>query len=106
MKIPHLCLLSLCCLLFLAGHAQDTTWYGAVSDNNPRPRINSITTKTDSGWRKVNYYTSGKVSSTSMFADDSCTIARATACIIRRRGRYPAVFILMKAKPRENWRLR
>jgi protein TonB len=76
MRISDLCLSLFCCLFFLASHAQDTTWYGVVSDKNPRPRINSITTKTDSGWRRVNYYTSGKINSASLFADDSCKIAQ------------------------------
>jgi TonB family protein len=76
MRIPDLYLSLLCCLLSLAGRAQDTTWYGAVDPNQTRPRISSITTKTDSGWRMVNYYTSGKISSTSLFADDSCVIPK------------------------------
>jgi TonB family protein len=66
-------LLFLALLLFQATHAQDTTWYGAISDNSPQ-RISSIATKTDSGWRMVNYYGSGKISTLSLFADDSCTI--------------------------------
>jgi len=75
MRIPDLCLAILCSLFSLAGLAQDTTWYGAVGDNNPR-RISSIITKTDSGWRVVNYYTTGKASSIGLFADDSCTIPK------------------------------
>jgi TonB family protein len=70
MRIFDLCL---AVLFFQAVHAQDTTWYGAESDNRPQ-RISSITAKTDSGWRMVNYYTTGKISTVSLFADDSCTI--------------------------------
>ena len=75
MRISNLYLPLLCCLLFKAGRAQDTTWYGAVNDKSPR-RINSITIKTDSGWRMTNYYASGKISSVNLFADDSCTVPK------------------------------
>jgi TonB family protein len=74
MRITSLCLGILCCIS-LPSHAQDTTWYGALDDNKPR-KINSITIKTDSGWRMTNYYASGKTSSTSLFADDSSTIPK------------------------------
>ena len=72
MRIFQLCF---AILFFQAVHAQDTTWYGAVSDNSPH-RISSITAKTDSGWRMVSYYTTGKISTVSLFADDSCTIPK------------------------------
>lgn len=72
--------------LFHAVHAQDTTWYGAVSDNSPQ-RISSITAKTDSGWRVVSYYTTGKVSTVSLFADDSCTIPKGDRVYFTPSGR-------------------
>lgn len=73
MRITGFCLAILFCLSVISSRAQDTTWYGAINDNSPR-RINSITIKTDSGWRMTNYYASGKISSASLFVDDSCTI--------------------------------
>ena len=69
MRIPGVFLVL---LFFQVSQAQDTTWYGAITDNSPQ-RISSITTKTDSGWRMVNYYGTGKISTVSLFADDSCT---------------------------------
>jgi TonB family protein len=85
MRSTGLCL-ALLCLLFRSGHAQDTTWYGAIADNSPQ-RISSITRKTDSGWRVVNYYTSGKISSVSLFADDSCTIPKGDRVYYTPSGR-------------------
>jgi TonB family protein len=75
MRISGLCLAVLFCLSVVRSRAQDTTWYGAVDDNSHR-HINSITAKTDSGWRMTSYYASGKTSSTGLFADDSCTVAK------------------------------
>lgn len=72
MRIPAF---GLFILLSLTAHAQDTAWYGAASDDRPQ-KIRSITIKTDSGWRMTSYYVSGKISTVSLFADDSCTIAK------------------------------
>jgi len=83
MRFFHPCL---AILLFRIAAAQDTTWYGAVSDNSPQ-RISSITEKTDSGWRMVNYYTSGKMSTVSLFADDSCTIPKGDRVYFTPSGR-------------------
>jgi len=83
MRFFHLCL---AILFFRIARAQDTTWYGAVSDNSPQ-RISSITAKTDSGWRMVNYYTSGKMSTVSLFADDSCTIPKGDRVYFTPSGR-------------------
>lgn len=79
-------LLCLAAFLSLAARAQDTTWYGAVSDNSPQ-RISSITAKTDSGWRMVNYYITGKISTVSLFADDSCTIPKGDRIYFTPKGR-------------------
>jgi TonB family protein len=72
MRISAFCLVL---LLSQAAHAQDTAWYGGASDDRPQ-KIRSITVRTDSGWRMTSYYVSGKISSISLFADDSCTIAK------------------------------
>ena len=83
MRIFQLCL---AIFLFRGAHSQDTTWYGAVSDNSPQ-RISSIIAKTDSGWRMVNYYITGKISTVSLFADDSCTIPEGDRVYFTPSGR-------------------
>lgn len=83
MRIVSFCL---ALLAFQAACAQDTTWYGAISDNSPQ-HISSVTTKTDSGWRLVNYTITGKISTVSLFGDDSCTIPKGDRVYYTPAGR-------------------